>query len=66
MISVGHQEALLLSVSEAAQLLGIGRSKTYELVATGELATVRIGRSVRVPRAIVEGYVERLIEQSHE
>ncbi len=38
---------MVYSIAEAAQLLGIGRSTAYDLVARGELATVRIGgRSV--------------------
>ena len=35
---------LVYSVTESAELLGISRSTAYELVARGELATVRIGR----------------------
>ncbi|MEZ5280564.1 MAG: helix-turn-helix domain-containing protein [Acidimicrobiales bacterium] len=35
---------LVYSVSEAAELLGIGRSTAYELVARGELPSVAIGR----------------------
>jgi excisionase family DNA binding protein len=42
-------ERLLLKVDEVAEMLGLGRSKTYELVATGVLPAVRLGRSVRVP-----------------
>ena len=53
------QEHLLLRVTEAAALLGIGRSKLYELLAAGELPIVRIGRSVRVPAAALEQWVER-------
>ena len=34
---------LVYSVSEAAELLGIGRSTAYELVARGELPSVAIG-----------------------
>ncbi|MCP3877511.1 MAG: helix-turn-helix domain-containing protein [Sulfitobacter sp.] len=41
---------LVYTVSEAAELLGIGRSTAYELVARGELATVRLGRRVVVSR----------------
>jgi excisionase family DNA binding protein len=51
---------LLLSVEEAAGALGIGRSKTYELIATGELETVHIGRSLRVPVDALEDFVNRL------
>lgn len=41
---------LVYSVVEAAELLGIGRSTAYELVASGELATTRLGRRVLVSR----------------
>lgn len=37
-------EALLCGVPEAAKALGLGRSKTYELIAEGKLQTVTIGR----------------------
>ncbi|MGH8992631.1 MAG: helix-turn-helix domain-containing protein [Acidimicrobiia bacterium] len=51
---------LLLSVEEVARALGIGRSKTYELIAAGQLEAVHIGRAARVPVAAVEDFVERL------
>lgn len=37
-------EALLLSIPEAARALSVGRSKVYELISTGALETVAIGR----------------------
>ena len=37
-------EQLLYSVDEAAKALGLGRSKFYGLVSSGEIETVRIGR----------------------
>ena len=40
----------LLQAEEVAKLLGIGRSKAYEMMAHGELPALRIGRLVRVPR----------------
>ena len=51
---------LLLTVVEAARLLGVGRSTAYELLGSGELESVHIGRSRRVPLAAVENYVESL------
>jgi excisionase family DNA binding protein len=50
-------ESMLLKADEVAQILGLGRSKTYELIASGALPTVRIGRAVRVPRAALEDWV---------
>ena len=48
---------LLLRVQEAAETLGIGRSKIWEMIWTGELPVVRIGRAVRVPRDELEAWV---------
>ena len=42
-------EKLLLRPAEAAQLLGIGRTKVYELLAAGVLPSVKIGACVRIP-----------------
>ncbi len=48
---------LLLRVDEAARLLGIGTTLAYEMVARHELPHVRLGRSVRVPRAALEAWI---------
>ncbi|MDQ3246726.1 MAG: helix-turn-helix domain-containing protein [Pseudomonadota bacterium] len=37
-------EQLLYSIPDAAKALGLGRSKTYELIQSGSLETVTIGR----------------------
>ena len=42
-------ERLLYKPSEAAEVLGFGRSKVYELLASGELPSIRVGGSIRVP-----------------
>ncbi len=55
-----HPTPLLLTVVEAARLLGVGRSTAYELLASGELESVHIGRSRRVPLAAVEEFVTTL------
>ena len=49
---------MLLRAEEAAQALGIGRSKLYALLAAGELPVVRIGRSTRIPAAALQRWVE--------
>lgn len=51
---------LLYRIEAAAELLSIGRSKLYELIAAGELGTVKIGRATRVPVDALEEYVDRL------
>jgi excisionase family DNA binding protein len=50
-------EPLLLRAGEVAKLLGLGRSKVFAMLAIGELPVIRIGRSVRVPRAALERWI---------
>ena len=54
------QEKMLLTVDEAAQRLGIGRSHAYNYVLRGELESVKMGRSRRVPVQAIDDFVERL------
>ena len=50
---------LLLRIPDAARLLGVGRSLTYQLIAEGELEVVRVGSVMRVPVTAVEEFVGR-------
>lgn len=52
---------LLLKVHEAAAMLGIGRTKAYELIGRGELHVVHIDGAARVPLVAVQRYVDRLM-----
>ena len=54
-------DPLLLSVEEAAQALGIGRSKTYELIASGQVPSLRIGRRTLVPARALSEAVDRMV-----
>ncbi len=51
---------LLYKPGPAAEVLGIGQSKLFELIAAGEIETVRIGRARRIPAQALEDYVARL------
>ncbi len=57
-------ESLLLTVEQAAKVIGIGRSKLYELLEKGHIESVRIGRARRVPVSSLEGYVNRILEDA--
>ena len=50
-------EPWLLDSREVARLLGIGRTKTFQLMATGQLPVVRIGRCARVPRLALQSWI---------
>lgn len=47
-----------LSVTEVQQILGIGRTKTYRMVTSGEIPAVKIGRLVRVNRAELDAWAK--------
>jgi len=52
-------DKLLLTPPEAAMMLGIGRTKLYELIRSGELVSITIDRARRIPRVAAEAYVAR-------
>lgn len=52
-------EQLLLKPEEASRVLAIGRSKIYELLATGALESIAVGRSRRIPAEALRRWVDR-------
>jgi excisionase family DNA binding protein len=46
-----------------ARLLGISRTKTFQMMAAADLPVVRIGRCVRVPREQLLDWVSRRLSQ---
>ena len=49
----------LLKVDEVAEQLNISKSFAYSLMKTGQLPSVRLGRSVRVHPRDLKEYIER-------
>ena len=56
-------EKLLLTVPEAAETLGVSRSHLYSLIQQGRLPTIRLGCSVRIPKAWLERYIEESVRE---
>ena len=60
-----HQpvEPICVRVNDAARMIGVGRTKLYELISSGKLETVKIGKATRVTTAslyeLVRGKAER-------
>ncbi len=48
----------LLTVEELAEQLRIGRSSAYALVKNRQIRSIRIGRSIRIPRNAVAEFIE--------
>jgi excisionase family DNA binding protein len=57
-------ERLLVPVPEAAALLGIGRTRAWQLIYEGRLRAVRIGRRTLIPRTELERFVRELEQEA--
>lgn len=53
---------LTISVNDALAMLGIGRTRFYELVAAGEIQTIKIGRR----RLVQVASLQRLASEGYE
>ena len=51
---------LVLTIEEAAERLGVGRSLMYALVNSGAVESIRIGRLHRVPADALTEFVQEL------
>ena len=51
--------AMLLSIADAARVLGISRTVFYRLIAQDEIRCISIGRRRLVPKAELEAFVAR-------
>jgi excisionase family DNA binding protein len=54
------ERPLLITVDEAARLLGVSRSKLYPLLSAGEIESIKFGGHRRIPRDAVDKYVRAL------
>lgn len=52
-------DALLLTPEEVARALAVSRARVYELMRAGELRSIRIGTSRRVPREAIATFIEQ-------
>jgi excisionase family DNA binding protein len=56
-------EKLLLTTTEAAERLNIGKSTLYDLIRSGMLRTVKIGSRRLVPVSALTEVIEKLSEE---
>ena len=57
-----NDEKVLLTVGQAAERLGIGRSFLYSMVMAGEIASIKLGRARRIPVSALERFVNERLE----
>jgi excisionase family DNA binding protein len=58
-VSTKSDLPLLLDPSEVAKLLSVSRPKVCAMVSRGEIPSVRIGRSLRIPRDPLIDWIEQ-------
>ena len=56
-------ERLLYRPAAAADAIGVSRSRIYELIASGEVPSVRVGRTLRVPVDALRRWVEQQVAE---
>ena len=48
----------LMSITDLRGALGVGRTKAYELVSSGEIRSIRVGNAIRIPKTSLRDYVK--------
>lgn len=52
-------DPICVRVNDAARMIGVGRTKLYELISSGELEAIKIGKATRITMASLQKLVER-------
>lgn len=52
------EDRIAVRIPEACRMIGIGRSKLYELMETGDLETIKVGTSRLVLVSSLQAFVE--------
>lgn len=58
--AVGPPHKLLYGIDEAGPMIGVRRSKIYELIASGDLESVKLGKRRLIPADSLAALVARL------
>jgi excisionase family DNA binding protein len=52
---------LLYTTAQAAEALNVGRRAVYDLINSGQLTSIKVGGSRRIPVSELEKYISRLV-----
>lgn len=55
--SASGEHPILLNAEQVAALMGIHRATVYELIASGELISIKIGRRRLISRGAIEQFI---------
>ena len=59
-------QPICITAEEAANVLGIGRTFVYQLLASGRIESVKLGRRRLIPRDALDRLVAELREQQRD
>jgi excisionase family DNA binding protein len=59
------QPRVLLSAEAAAEQLSISRTRMYQMLKSGEIASVKVGRLRRIPAEALTNYLQRLTSEQY-
>lgn len=59
MTALPPPDPICVRVNEAARMIGVGRTKLYEMIAAGEIETVKLGKATRITTASLHDLVRR-------
>lgn len=51
-------EPMVITVKELARVLGCGLAQAYDLIRSGRIKSVRVGRTIRIPKSAVTQFLE--------
>ena len=59
MIELAVPDPICVKITDAARMIGVGRTKLYELIAANEVEVVKLGKSTRITTASLHALVAR-------
>lgn len=57
-MSENNEMVQVLTVEDLARILAISKNTAYDLVRSGKIRSVKIGRTYRIPKAALEEYLK--------
>jgi excisionase family DNA binding protein len=52
-------EPICVRINDAARMIGVGRTKLYELIASGEVEAFKLGKSTRITTSSLHDLIRR-------
>lgn len=57
-------QPVTINVAEAAQYLGVGKNRVYELLHESKLPFIRLGKNYRIPKKALDEWLENEVKKS--